>query len=55
MSEHINEQRIMTRWHEYNANAGSIEVEVFYSLPTEIQERLVRISRWRANRFLRSA
>ncbi len=55
MSEHINEQRIMTRWHAYSANAGSIEFELFYSLPTEIQERLVRVSRWRASQLLRGA
>jgi len=53
MSEHIKEQRIMNRWHAYSDNAGTMEFELFYSLPTEIQQRLVRVARWRANRNLR--
>jgi hypothetical protein len=47
------ETETMARWHEYSANGGSAEFEVFYAHSKRNQELLVRVAKGKA--LLRSS
>jgi len=42
------ETQILNRWHNYYANGGSADFEVFYAHSTENQKLLVRVAKGKA-------
>jgi len=42
------ETQILNRWHNYYANGGSADFEVFYAHSTENQKLLVKVAKGKA-------
>ena len=42
------EQDVLNRWHNYYANGGSADFEVFYAHSTENQNLLVKVAKGKA-------